>query len=522
MSTMDVFGQHDGAEGSEVRWPLHAAFAITLTGFCAFYATTFVALISIWARTGRYEYAFLIPPVCVALVWLRRESLRNLTASPKPLGLILLGMLCLLWLAGTAAHVSLVSQFVIIAMIPCLVFTFYGSVITRAVMFPLAFLFFAVPFGNFLVRPLQDITAWLSVAALQWTSVPVFLEGHYIMTPASTWHVAEACSGVSFFFATTAFGALYANLFFRSWRRRLTFVILALVTPIIANGLRVFFTILIGEYFGIQYATGTDHMVFGWQFFGTVLVLLFLLGWPWHEMEPATRTSRGAAGHHAGGISPIGAVMLLGASLALLAIAPLWINATAARSVSSGLAEALVLPETLGNLSRVAKADVETGPGTEFRNTDNHARGRYGQGQARVLVSVAIYEGVPSERNELINFGNRVFNPAVWTTTSPSQHTNISTPEGFSALYLAPRRSDDVRWLVWYMYRLGGHTTASKIMVKIWQAWERLLGHAAKAGVVVLASPVVDGTRGVAAMRLSRVAKDLLPWWRQRTSGWGG
>ena len=91
--------------------------------------------------------------------------------------------------------------------------------------------------------------------------------------------VADACSGVKFFLACGALGCLYAYLMYQRWYKRVLFVLLAAVVPIIANGFRVYFTILIGDTWGLKYATGTDHMIFGWQFFGTVLGLLLLVGW---------------------------------------------------------------------------------------------------------------------------------------------------------------------------------------------------------------------------------------------------
>ncbi len=146
--------------------------------------------------------------------------------------------------------------------------------------FPLAYLVvFAVPWGDGLVGPLQDITAHFAVRALELTGTPVLLNGREIITPSAVWMVADACSGVKFFIACSALGCLYAYLMYQRWWKRVVFVALAAVVPVIANGLRVYFTILIGDTWGLKYATGTDHMIFGWQFFGTVLVLLLLVGW---------------------------------------------------------------------------------------------------------------------------------------------------------------------------------------------------------------------------------------------------
>lgn len=514
MSTVDVFDERKGnPDDRTIHWPVHVGFAVALIAFYALYAQTWASLISIWGSTGRYEYAFLIFPVSAVLVWLRRDQLKQIPATPAPLGLVALAILCLVWLAGAAAYVNLVTQFVIIVMLPCLVFTFYGKSVTRTLIFPLCYLLFAVPFGNFLVGPLQDITARLSVAALQWTPVPVFLDGRFIMTPSSTWHVAEACSGVSFFFATTAFGVLYANLFFRSWGRRLIFVALAVVAPVIANGLRVFFTILIGEYFGMQYATGTDHMIFGWQFFGTVMVLLFLVGFPWHEQEAAVAAepvpSKSSIHRSPGGSKTLGVTVI---ALLLLAAPPVWMGVNASPDVF-GTVQPLELPQTLGNLALTESiaTDSKTAPGTQFRNPDVAAHARYGTGERSVKVITATYGGGADPDDEMVAFGNRLFDSSVWKIAD-SNETSVGA---FHELQLV-RRHGQGRWVLWYFYRVGSKAITSTSTIKFWQAWNRLLGRAVTTQVVVLSTRVL-GQDEIARNRLKITAEGLLR--RMQSSG---
>ncbi len=506
-------------EHRAVSWPLHAGFAATMVAFAGLYLGTFASLIYVWAHNGSYEHAFLIFPVSVFLIWLRRRTLRHLESSPRPIGLAAVGMLTLLWMAGALADVNLVRHFSVIAMIPCLVFTFYGVAITRALIFPLGYLFFAFPVGDFLVGPLQDVTARLSVIALQLTQVPVFVDGRMIMTPAGLWHVAEACSGVKFFIATTAFGVLYANLFYQSWRRRLIFVACALIVPIIANGLRVYFTILIGEYYGMQYATGTDHLIFGWQFFGGVLVLLFLAGWPWHEpeAEPAapSGTAAGAGGNDTGSAKT---AALAAAGLIVLALAPLWFYLTAAPSAREGAPAVIALPDSMGGLRAADEASSgSSSPGMVFHNADAYGRARYGAAGQSVRVFLAVYNGAPSEGHDLITYGNRLYDPAEWESAANASRSSAVVPEGFDELRFVQRRDDD-EWLIWYGYRVGGRETTSKPLVKMWQAWDRLLGRPVQAMVVALAARAGDD-RPAARQRLERTAADLMPWMNRNLGG---
>ncbi|MDA3919116.1 MAG: exosortase, partial [Salinisphaera sp.] len=278
-----VFGATPATDGAGLQIRLHVAFAITALVWLVVQAPTYVSLVDTWARTGTFQFAFLIFPICAFLIWGRRDWLARVSAEPCPSALWVAAALVMFWLLGSILQVNLAQHIVAVTIWPVWIYAFYGRRVARILVFPMGYVLFAIPFGDFMVEPLQTITAHLAVAALSLTDVPVFMNGHIIDTPASAWHVAAACSGVKFFFATLAFGVLYAWLFFTSLRRRLIFIGCCAVVPILANGLRVFFTILIGEHFGVHYATGTDHLVFGWQFFGTVLVLVFFAGWPFHQ-----------------------------------------------------------------------------------------------------------------------------------------------------------------------------------------------------------------------------------------------
>jgi exosortase/archaeosortase family protein len=119
-----------------------------------------------------------------------------------------------------------------------------------------------------LVPLLQVVTAQLSMALLGLAGIPAHMEGVFITTPGGYFEVAEACSGVKFLVAMLALGVLIAHVGFRSWPRRLAFVATALIVPVLANGVRAFATILVAAETSNAAASGFDHVVYGWFFFG--------------------------------------------------------------------------------------------------------------------------------------------------------------------------------------------------------------------------------------------------------------
>ena len=160
------------------RW--HTAWltaAAALAVITAAYWDTLVSIVSIWSRSGTFTHGFLIVPIVVFLVWQKRVELRALTPQPAPLALPFLAALVLAWVAARLLDVIAAQQFAVVMMIPATLWLLLGGAVMRRVIFPMAYLLFAVPFGEFLVPGLQDITAVITVKALQLSGIPVFGRG---------------------------------------------------------------------------------------------------------------------------------------------------------------------------------------------------------------------------------------------------------------------------------------------------------------------------------------------------------
>jgi exosortase/archaeosortase family protein len=153
-----------------------------------------------------------------------------------------------------------------------------------------------VPFGDFIVPVLQEYTAWFAVWLLQLSGLPMYREGLYISIPAGDFVVAEECSGVRYLIASVALGLIYAYISYRSVWRRAALVALAIALPIIANGIRAWGIIMIAHWTDMEHAVGVDHLIYGWVFFGFVMLLLFWLGSLWWEKGPTRQARRSGGG----------------------------------------------------------------------------------------------------------------------------------------------------------------------------------------------------------------------------------
>ena len=65
------------------------------------------------------------------------------------------------------------------------------------------------------------------------------------------------------------------------------FIAISFVVPVFANWLRAYMIVMIGHLSGNKLAVGVDHLVYGWVFFGIVIMAMFAIGARWSETTPA-------------------------------------------------------------------------------------------------------------------------------------------------------------------------------------------------------------------------------------------
>ena len=268
-------------------WPRAATLAgFVLLAIFALYWPTFHSMVEIWERSETFTHGFVIFPISAWLIWGRRHHLARIEPAPDWRGLVLMAVAGAAWLLADAGSVNVIAQYSFIAMLIAAVLAVLGLRIVLALFFPLMFLFFAVPVGEFLIPPLMEFTADFTVAALQMTGIPVYREGTFFSIPSGDWSVVEGCSGLRYLIASVTLGCLYAYLTYRSWKRRLIFTLASLIVPVLANGGRAYMIVMIAHLSDMKLALGVDHYIYGWVWFGIVMLILFWVGSYWREDEP--------------------------------------------------------------------------------------------------------------------------------------------------------------------------------------------------------------------------------------------
>ncbi|HZF44279.1 MAG TPA: exosortase A [Sphingomonadaceae bacterium] len=463
-------------------WRRHlTALAIAAGAVLMLLAGDAAHMATIWWTSSTFNHCLLIVPIIAWLVWQRAPALAGLTPSVWPVGLAVVGAGSLAWMLGDAAGVSLFRHAGLVIMLQGAVVTLLGRDVARALAFPLFYALFLIPAGEELVPLLQVVTAQLSMALLGLAGIPAHMEGVFITTPGGYFEVAEACSGVKFLVAMLALGVLIAHVGFRSWPRRLAFVATALIVPVLANGVRAFATILVAAETSNAAASGFDHVVYGWFFFGFVIAIVMGLAWRFFDRsaDEAVEVRAPVAAVPAGTSLPL----MLGLALTLVA-APIAWSASAAAGARDIRLPALAAPVVPGWTPVARAGGVPWTP--RFAGADRLLVQRYRDAQGREVDLVVAAYAWQGEGRELVGYGQGVVAPdGGWSWSQGG-----SPPAGGRADRIV---ADGAMREVLSFYRVGGVTTGSDAAVKLETLKARLLGRSQAAVAVLVSSQAVRG-----------------------------
>lgn len=474
------------------RWRVaNGVFALALSALTGLFWPTVQTMVHTWGTVTTYNHGFVIVPISGYLIWRQRASLAAIGPRPQPLGLLLIAGAAFAWLLGEFAGVTVLTQLAWIAMVQALVLSLYGMPITRRILFPLAFLVFAVPFGNVLIPHLQDLTAWFAVAALRASGIPVYRDALYMHIPAGSFFVAEACAGIRFLISTIVLGTLIAYVAFTSWWRRILIVAVAAALPVLANGIRVYGIVMIAHLSGQQSAADADHLVYGWLFFAVVTLSFLAIALAFRESgEKADGSVRPAAapahdvldrGRHGGGALAI--VSVATAAVLLAAAAPLYRHLPVADADVAALAW-----QPAGAAWTLAEGRPAWQP--RFAGADQEILRTYTDGVRAVDVYLALYAS-QHHGKEVVNEMNTFADGDRWTSIGAGAGTAVIGGERV-AIRHARLQSSTGRRLVWYWYWIDGALTADPLLAKLYQVRARLKGGSGAAAVIAVAADVQD------------------------------
>lgn len=474
----------------------------------AFYGTA-SDLVRAWWDKPEYNHCLLILPIIVYLLHERREIFSRLSIKPSWLGLVPILGGGLVWLLGDLTDTNVVRQLGFIVIIQGSILMVFGLRAVHAMLFPLLYMYFMIPFGDFLIPALQDFTTDFVVFFLHLIDIPVYVDGVFLSIPAGNFHVAEACAGLRFLVATVALGLLMANVSYKTTGRRMVVVLLSFVIPVIANGFRATGIILIAHYSDMKYAVGTDHITFGWIFFAIVLLIFISIAMTFtnrslHDSYVKFDKAYWQVAYSA----PLKKFILLGSFGALVALsAPLYGNLIEQRYSEYENRELVDI--NFANMQDMAsdrfwKPSFKGASHVVFRkltSVDEPLK------QQNIDFYLAYYPYQSSDR-EMIRFGNGFSAPEGWDWTG-SRAVKVNNNAKDYALtedFIHSRISNRI---IWYWYWVDGKVVNNRYQAKLLDAKAKLFGGRLDSAVIAFSAPVTNDTITEVREQISHMIENL-------------
>lgn len=512
---------------TEVSWPVAVtALSLLASAIVLLHLDTTCTMVAIWRVSDTFEHGFLVVPIFVWLCWLKRDELAHMQPrmSWVPVPFILItGMV---WLLAYALDILVVQHVTLVATVSLGLWSLLGTPIARVLAFPLCFLLFAAPVGDELVPVMMDVTADFVVAVISATGIPIFREGLYFSLPSGDWSVVEACSGIRYLIASLVLSSVFVHLNLSRWWSCITFMVLAIIVPVVANGLRAWLIVMIAHHSSNTLAVGVDHFIYGWLFFGLVMSVLFSFGYLLARLE-----GEGSHSSHPIQLIPtkqpctvevLGKRQFISRALIVLCVVAIWPLLASSMSDVSEINYDPERVETVSTtrLSLPAESGWEGGtPDSLFwrpafsGHEQSHELIAEGDDGASYLANVLTFSE-QSQGDEMVAWRNVVVprRGTDWEIVGTVKGV-IGTDSVSFSVNKTHLRTGDTELTVWWWYRVAGINTSNRYLAKMLEAKNRLFTGKLASHAVFLATDV-DVEKADDALK--RFSGDIYPYLQQQ------
>jgi len=416
-----------------------------------------------------YSHGLLVLAISLYLLFRTLKAIWPLRLSPNILGFIALIGAAAVWALAQAMSIQVIEEFLVPALLWLPFFSIYGWRQARFLIMPIGFLYFAIPFWDYLSMPLQLITVAVNEVGFSVTGISAEIDGIFVHLPSiGTFEVAHGCSGLRYLIVGLTLTTLFGYLNYDRWSRRLILIGLGLLLSLLANWIRVFIIIYAGYKTDMESSLIEDHDMFGWWIFAATLVPLFWVAnalarnggepqieKPMHEGEPKAGLMQ---------------VFLCVAIVTAFALPASFIKAQTQETLA--YYAPIELPQQLGGWKSLRIA-VSPSWAPVMRGYTQKAEAQYfNSDNQRVAIAVYLYS-TQSPGRELIQDANRLYDHRDWRVVTANRYQENGM--AYNQTVLEERNSGRLI-SVTHGYLVAGISYSDRVRAKLLQALGYLSG----------------------------------------------
>ncbi len=426
-----------------------------------------VAMAVVWRSNSAYQFAWLIPLLLAYLLgWHHRSVVLEIHLDPGFSGLAVAVLASLIWVVAELVNIDVAKQFALVVAIQGVLMAAMGwRTYWRLTPF-LWLAFLMVPSGDFF-QPLLRLLTVKVIAAFSFVlDLPYQVDGYQIRVGNNDYVVLKECSGLPYFLLAGFLGYAFGLLLYRSFLKVMALASFGAVLGVLCNVLRVCGIVLIDWLQGTQMPLSA-HANVQWIALAICLGLLFLLLSRLDEEKTVL-------GNEIVQVKPVG-LRLIGAPVSAGFVVFLAVIGTtcslASNSSSGGKLSYMFMPRQLVGW------DLET-PEPEW-STDLSGEKRslamvYRRNQE--ILEVRIVEAMtPSAK--LLESAVAPGDPSIWHENLVARRDACAGATCMKILHtIWEHGQNEERRNVYSTFALAEYFTPSKLLIRINQGWNRLIG----------------------------------------------
>jgi exosortase len=428
----------------------------------------------LWTDWGgeTYTHGYLIFGLSLWLIVRDRRRLALTPVRAEPMALIPLALMSLAWVFLWRAAIQELQLLLLPLILYAALFAALGRRIARELLFPIGFLYFAMPFWgdiNFLV---QGLSAKATGALIWLTGIPAYMAGNFVRLPGGAIEIARSCSGLHELIVGLALAALYGKLSEEPWRRRLSWLALMGLLSLMVNWVRIFTVVVAAYETDMRSSLVKHHYWLGWWLFAFVFAAF--LWWTGRrpartartaapkdttlpEQEPpAAETSAGAGI----GAAPVLLTLLVLAMLPVLSYGMEWGHS------ATGTAVAIQWPAApAGWAGPSAASESDWQP--YFENTSGESLASYADPAGEPVEAFVVAYRVQSQRAKLLGYSNHLLGR---TRERQLRSRSLRLVDSSSGRWREIRALDSngSQSLIWMRYRIGNREFVKPRLSQLW------------------------------------------------------
>ena len=249
-----------------------------LAVFSFAFHSTILSLYKRWIKLDEaYSHGFLIFAVVIYLIYEMRDDIRSIKLEPYYFAAIPLLVFNLAWWVAYFTDIIIVQQLLLPLILLSVVTLICGVRALKLFLFPIGFIYFAIPIWDYTVNFLQGITVHVVGVIVQLTHLTAFIEGDTIKLPSGDIVVAYGCAGVKYLIISAALSFLSSYIFIKKFSHRVLIILLGIFLGLLTNWIRVYALIVIGYLSHMESGLLKNHETFGWLLFIIVFFPLFVI-----------------------------------------------------------------------------------------------------------------------------------------------------------------------------------------------------------------------------------------------------